>query len=162
MKKILFIIIVLFTMPFIRCNNKKDITDTKQESIVSIGNKKNNHLINIPKLNYTNGKANYVFNGLYYEIHKADIDELDYKGIYAVTNIEREKLGNTGFSFKLEDEPNVFYSFPLNYTFNTDYFNREIYDKMGGVLKIKIYVSIYKRDSISDLKTIIIDSVKLR
>jgi len=71
-------------------------------------------------------------------------------------------LGHTGFSFFLEDDPNVFYSFPLNSsTFNRDYFNREIYQKMGGKLRVKIYVSVYKRDSIGDLKTIIIDSVKL-
>jgi len=141
--------------------NKTNLFDTENKNIY-VGNKKNNHLINLQKLNYINGKANYVFNGLYGELHKNYIDEEDYQEIYAITNIEREKLEYTGFAFCVEETQNIFYSFPLSPVFNGDYFNREIYDKMGGVLKIKIYVSVYKRDSISDLKTILIDSVKLR
>jgi len=61
----------------------------------------------------------------------------------------------------VEETPNMSYSFPLSPVFNGDYFDREIYNKMGGKLRVKIYVSVYKRDSIGDLKTIIIDSVKL-
>ena len=144
----------------------------KKDSVVYVGNKITNSYgykkkdtlsINLPQLNYIDGKANYVFDAIYDEVFKHPIYEDDYKEIYAITKIKNEDFGNTGLGFYLEDESHIKYGFPLHSkVFNRDYFNKEIYDKMNEKLKVKVYVSVYKRDNHSDLKTIVIDSVKLR
>jgi len=158
-------VIFYITLFLIECKtNKTNLFDTENKNIY-VGNKKNNHLINIPKLNYTNGKANYVFNGFLLDIGKYQVYEKEYNEIYSVTDLNQDKLsiGITGLAFYLKRKTNVYFYFPLNIksVSNNDYFNKKIHYKPIGT-KIKIYVSVYKRDSISDLKTIVIDSVKLR
>jgi len=157
-------ILVFITILFVNCKNNKNIILNQEENDniintnICITNDMNNHLLNIPKLNYTNGKANYVYEGFYNGVYKEAMLTKEYEDIYNVTNIKKEDL-STGFIFYIEDVPNVYYGFPLHYkVFNFDYFEKIINTKK----KFKIYVSVYKRDSISDLKTIIIDSVKLR
>jgi len=165
MKKKVFFLFVFLVLFLTKCNtNKTNLFDTENKNI-HIGNKKNNHLISLPKLNYKNGKANYVFNGFLLDIGKYQAYEKEYNEIYSVTELDQKELaiGITGLAFCLKRKTNLYFYFPLNRSLilNNDYFDKKIYNKPIGT-KIKIYVSVYKRDSISDLKTIIIDSVKLR
>jgi len=174
------IVFILLSVIFVSCKNnkedfviqKEEIDYTKKDSVIYIGNKKNRNYgfkkdtlsINLPELNYIDGKANYVFDAVYLEIHKVSIYEDDYNEVYAVTKIDREHLNHSGLAFYLEDEPNLYYTFPLNgKIYKSDYLNnREIYNNENKKPKVKVYVSVYKRDNHSDLKTIVVDSVKLR
>ncbi|MFA5556032.1 MAG: hypothetical protein WCY06_05860 [Flavobacteriaceae bacterium] len=173
------IVFILLSALFVSCKNnkedfviqKEEIDYTKKDSVIYIGNKKNRNYgfkkdtlsINLPELNYIDGKANYVFDAIYDEIFKHPIYEDDYKEIYAITKIKNEDFANTGLGFYLEDEPHIKYGFPLHSkVFNRDYFNKEIYNRINETLKVKVYASVYKRDNHSDLKTIVVDSVKLR
>ncbi|MFA5556031.1 MAG: hypothetical protein WCY06_05865 [Flavobacteriaceae bacterium] len=174
------IVFILLSALFVSCKNnkedfviqKEEIDYTKKDSVIYIGNKKNRNYgfkkdtlsINLPELKYIDGKANYVFDAVYLEIHKVSIYEDDYNEVYAITKIDREHLNHSGLAFYLEDEPNLYYTFPLNLeVFNTD-FNEETDNKIreNEKIKVKVYVSVYKRDNHSNLKTIVVDSIKLR
>jgi len=76
-EKMSLCIVLLYTMSFTKCkNNQNDIIKVNTEefqikqSSILVANEKNNHLLNLPELNYVNGKANHVFEGLYEEMHK--------------------------------------------------------------------------------------------
>src|SRR5690554_3132044 len=171
MKKTI-VLIILLSVLFVSCKNNKEgfIVQTEEsyhirkDSSIYISNKENNVLIDLPKLNYIDNKASYVYYAICEDMGKYPIYEDDYNEIYAVTNIKREDFGsNTGLGFYLENEPQKKYVFPLHSkVFNRDSFNKEIYNKINEKLKVKVYVSVYKRDNHSDLKTIVIDSIKLQ